>query len=645
MGGREGAVWRGVLSNISKNTNGDETTAPMLVDFSTPEFYGRTTPVTCRLNDAEVKIQGRQNWVQMLVAITEKFIKEGKTEISELTRKSLYHKVSKEASDGKSTQKPFLLSSRPPQEINAARLSNGKWINVKFNIPNLVRIIGILCTRCGVNIEDVKITCVYKQQAIATRPPKRPTPEKSADSSSDILWVTDVLSLWFSNGFRIESPIELSRFRRFSAEKNGEELRFSDEKLSKIIISCGILFDGKIYVVTEKTKDNIKSLVDKAVSGGAGLIFYESFYEKHEDWLFSVNIISEDMLKRLLVKLYPHFAHRENYLSPDTESGAELAKIKREILRVWGDDVLLNYDQLAERMPYGPIDKIKFALAHNGEFIWNTADVYTHVGKINISAEERAAITEYVGATCRTEGYASLSDVPLGEIEERNYELSVAAIHNAVFYICLAGTFTRNGKIITRKGDTLKALVIMKEYCSGLDKCSLQDLLDFEQKLTGEVHRWIPMEAGYAVMVRTDKDSYVAEQYVHFDVAAIDDAIDLFVTGEYLPLRHVTTFAAFPHCGQPWNLFLLKSYCRRFSDRFRFAVLSVNSKNAGTIVRKTSLLTYEDIVADAVAKSGSVLERNAVLDYLFENGYTGVRKYSKLEALTQQAKALRERER
>jgi hypothetical protein len=74
------------------------------------------------------------------------------------------------------------------------------------------------------------------------------------------------------------------------------------------------------------------------------------------------------------------------------------------------------------------------------------------------------------------------------------------------------------------------------------------------------------MEWGYGVMVRTDKDSYVAEQFVHFDVAAIDDAIDLFLTGEYLPLRQVITFAALPHCRQPWNLFLLESCCRRFSE-------------------------------------------------------------------------------
>jgi hypothetical protein len=467
---------------------------------------------------------------------------------------------------------------------------------------------------------------------------------EAVSSDVSISWVTDILSSFFSNGFRIDSLIELSRFRHFTAIKNGDKLSLSDENLRKIIVSCGTLFDGKVYVVTEETETRIKSLINKAVSSGAGLIFYGSFYTKHEDRLFPASVISEYMLKNLLIKLYPNFTHKTNYLSPDADDGAELAKIKQEILRVWGDDVLLDYDQLAERLPYIPSEKIKLVLAQNGEFIWNAANVYTYIDKIDITAKERAAIVEYAGAACRTNGYASLNDLPLDEIADHNYELSMTAIYNAVFYTCLDGTFNRHGKIITRKDDTLDALTIMKKHCRTLEKCSLQDLLDFEQELTGEVHRWIPMEAGDAVMVRTGEDSYVAEHYVHFDVTAIDDVIDLFLTGEYLPLRHVTTFAAFPHCGLPWNLFLLESYCRRFSERFRLAVLSVNNKNAGAIVRKVSWLTYEDILADAVAKSGITLERNAILDYLAENGYTGIRKYSKLEELTRQAKALREKD-
>ncbi len=453
--------------------------------------------------------------------------------------------------------------------------------------------------------------------------------------------IDEVLSAHFPNGFRLDSSIELLRFRRFAAKKYGEEVALTDEELKKSIATCGTFFDGKVYVISSGSEERIKSEIDTAFEGGKEIIFYEAFYEKHEDWLFPANVISVKMLKSILLKFPPKFTHRGNYLTDGVRDGNELAKIEREIISVWGDDVLLNYEQLAGRLPYVPLEKIKYALAYSCDFIWNSKGVYTHVSRIDIIEEERAEIVDFAAKGCRADGYVSFSDVPLGKIEERNYELTLTAIHNAVLRICLAYNFDKSGKIVTHKGDTLDAISILKDYCRTIDKCSLDDLLDFEKKLTGEVHRWVPMEAGYAVLVRTDKNAYVAEKYVDFDIATIDRAIDLFVTGKYLPLRAITTFAAFPHCGHAWNLFLLESYCRRFSEKFRFEVLAVNSKNAGAVVRKSCRLSYAEIMADAVAKSSITFEKAVVEDFLCSNGYIGRRSYAKADEMIEQAKAIR----
>lgn len=454
--------------------------------------------------------------------------------------------------------------------------------------------------------------------------------------------ITDVMTAHFPNGFRTSSPIELLRFRRFAAEDSGDEISATDEELVRAIASCGTFSDGKVYVISGEIERRIQEEVDLAISSGAGMIFYNSFYARHGEWLFAGSVISEEMLRGILAKLYPRYTYKANCFSAKAENGAELSKIKSEIMRVWGSDVILNYKQLCERLPYIPLDKMKTVLALNSDFVWNATEVYTHVGKVDVTDEECVAIADYVAAACRSVGYSSLSDVPLGEIASRNHELTLTAIHSAVFEIVLADKYDRHGKIITRVGDALDALTIMKEHCRTLDRCSLQDLLEFERDLTGESHRWIPMEAGYATMVRADEDKYIAEKYVHFDAAEIDDALDLFVTGQYLPLRSVTTFAAFPHCGQAWNLFVLESYCRRFSERFRFQVLSANSRNAGAIVRSGCHLSYFEIMADAVAESEVPLEKTAVIDFLCRSGYIGRRSYAKIDELVEQAKVLRE---
>jgi hypothetical protein len=473
--------------------------------------------------------------------------------------------------------------------------------------------------------------------------------------SQDIVTkLTDVLSSHFVNGFMLSSSIELFRFRRFFAEDFNEEIVLSDESLNENILSCGILFDGKIFVINPDTAARIKNEVDSAITGGAEVIFYDAFYGENENWLLPANVISENLLKVILTKMYPRYVHEANYFASEVRSGNEIVKIERELLRIWGDDVLLSYEQLSKRLPYIPIDKIKNALAQNGNFIWNAEGIYSYIGKVYIDDEERTAILDYVATANRENGYASFSNVPLGEIAERNYKLSLTAVHSAIFAIVLSDKYDHQGKIITCKGGTLDALTIMKEHCRSLDRCSLRDLLDFERKLTGETHRWIPMKAGYAVMVRISADTYVAEKYVHFETKEIDSTLDRFVTGEYISLKRITAFTAFPHCGQAWNLFLLESYCRRFSDKFLFAALSVNSVNAGVIVRKESSLIFgyknvnhayeKNILLDVIAKSDVVLGRNDVIDFLFENGYIGRRSYAKVDKLIELAKPIRKRE-
>lgn len=274
--------------------------------------------------------------------------------------------------------------------------------------------------------------------------------------------VVEVISTHFPNGFKVDSHIELLRFRRFLTEDFGAEISVSDEELRESIVSYGTFFNGKIYVISHEIESRIQNIVDKEIAGGADIIFYNSFYARHEEWLFPKSIISEEMLKDILLKLYPKYRHKANYFSPNTQNDTELVKISSEIIRVWGSEVVLNYEQLSERLPYIPLDKIKYALSRNDDFIRNSTESYTHFSKVDVSDEEYSPITDYVKAACQRDGFASFSDVPLGEIQERNDELTLMAIHNAVFKIVLADQYDRHGKI-------KKILAIYKKYKGKLD--------------------------------------------------------------------------------------------------------------------------------------------------------------------------------
>jgi hypothetical protein len=465
-------------------------------------------------------------------------------------------------------------------------------------------------------------------------------PRQPLDSSI-IKRLVGVLSTHFSNGYRLNSPIEMKRFRSFAAEDLGEELTFSDKELNAYIAACGTKFEGKVYVVSTDAKERIRELAEDYFADGAQAIFFAEFYAKNGDWLFEVSVISEDMLIDILRSLFPKLSFTQTYFGYTDAS--VFATLKSEILRVWNGDVLLNYDQLAERLPYVPLERIKRALGQNGDFIWNSVETFSHISQIEITNDEREAIRATAIRECSASGYVSITDLPFGEIEDRNYELSIAAVHTAIYHICLSDRFDRKGKIVTRKGDVLDALAIMKEHCRSIDRCSLDDLLNFEKELTGEIHRWIPMEAGNSILIRIDKETYAADRYVCFDAEKIDEAIELTVKGNYLPLKTFTTFVAFPYCEQTWNLFLLESYCRRFSRKFRFDTSSVNSRNVGAVIRKSYDMDYTEIMADAVANADVPLNEAAVGRFLLDSGYTGRSTNAKVTEIIDRAKAIRER--
>jgi hypothetical protein len=110
-----------------------------------------------------------------------------------------------------------------------------------------------------------------------------------------------------------------------------------------------------------------------------------------------------------------------------------------------------------EKVAIRTIERLKFAIGRNEDFIWNSLETYTHVGCIVISDDERAAINEVAMRECNVRGYVSIPDLPLGDIAECNWKLSVAAVH-AVYRICLSDRFDKRGQIIMRRGDVFDAI-------------------------------------------------------------------------------------------------------------------------------------------------------------------------------------------
>jgi hypothetical protein len=127
---------------------------PQLVDFAHPEYCTGCDPVSCIVEGNDFS---GGNWRDVLIALTEAFL-QSKPKAAELYHTSLF-------SNGK---RVLLMKEKP--KLSARQLSNGYWINVNLSIKDLVFTIGKLCEFCGVDLNDVSITYMPKQQMEETRP-------------------------------------------------------------------------------------------------------------------------------------------------------------------------------------------------------------------------------------------------------------------------------------------------------------------------------------------------------------------------------------------------------------------------------------------------------------------------------------------
>ena len=243
--------------------------------------------------------------------------------------------------------------------------------------------------------------------------------------------------------------------------------------------------------------------------------------------------------------------------------------------------------------------------------------------------------------SCKKNGFVPLNDVPLGSIEEENYELTRTAIYNAIYKKVLSGKYHLNEKILTKEKSNLDTVMLLKQYIKDKDNCTFDEVANKVVELTGEKNRQYVFQALYDDMVRVDKDHFVANRFVNFSIDEIDTVLAGFITDNFRAIRDVTTFAMFPLCGQNWNHYLLESFCYKYSRKYALHVIHFNDKNAGIIAEKDFNKKYNEMLAIALARTDVELSPQVVGQYLFNTGYLAKRKYVNLSEISQRAIELR----
>lgn len=457
-----------------------------------------------------------------------------------------------------------------------------------------------------------------------------------AEANSEIV---AVLKQHYEYGFKYDSIRELMRFRQF-ADEMGITLPEEDEALKTSILSSGTVIDDKVYCKNDDMLQELQRIVDDILSSGAVVIYYESLFENKQEWMKSHVITSPDMLKEYLQYNISGCSFSKKFMVKGGRC-SEKDAVTDELKRIWGAHLVESVYRLSDRLPYIPIENIWRVISGNDLFVLSSEGEYLFIDRFRITKDEEEDILDFVDEICEENGFASLCDVPLGSIEEENYELTQTAIYNAIYKKVLSGKYHLNGKILTKEKSELDAVMLLKQYIKDKDECTFDEVADKVVELTGGINRQYAFQALYDDMVRVDKNRFVANRLVNFSIDEIDTVLAGFITDNFRAIRDVTTFAMFPLCGQNWNHYLLESFCYKYSRKYSLHVIHFNDKNAGIIAEKDFNKKYNEMLAIALARTDVELSSEVVGQYLFNTGYMAKSKYAKLGEIAQRASELR----
>lgn len=428
--------------------------------------------------------------------------------------------------------------------------------------------------------------------------------------------IRDIFRKHFPNGIRDGSKIELNKFKSFIEEEFHEVLSENDNLIDEMK-SIGFVSNGRIYVIDEADEKQIENLIQDYEKLGNNIIYFEEFYTINKEFLNSCNIYAPEVLKSWIYNHFPQFCYDANFFS--MKKGL---KLEEEIKKAFGHGDILSTLEVKNHLPYMSMNVIRRQLEISELFVRVCTGGYMLLTDIYIDENIFYLIQSEVDELIAEKGYASLAKVNLYHLYEHNPYCSQKTIKTALGKKFDKNKYAVHGDFVTPLGKSVSISSLFKNFCISNQYLTEQDLLDFEDELTGERHGKY-MKIASDNMIQINKNEYVAKNVVRFDVDCTDMSIERFMKYEIIGLQEIDSFVTFPIIeGYEWNSYLLQSFCRFCSQRFSFMCMSVNSKCVGAIYRSEKhYKNYADLLTDVLWESGIKEDGKLANELLIKRGF------------------------
>lgn len=459
----------------------------------------------------------------------------------------------------------------------------------------------------------------------------------------------EVLFNRFRNGMLFDS-IDYDNFRDIYYDLFDEKLSFTDEELEIRLKTCGLEYNGRLFpaegIIDSVTSEKVFAYIENTFATGSKLLYYKAIYSDLSNILeYCYSLVDVDMFKAYLkYQAEPgKYYFFDQYMSKEKNVKVDNAAEIAEFMLNAGKP--LSYDEVYNGLSHISQEIIHTEIRSNPKYIMNEKEHYFHIDIFEFSSTDKEKFTQLFNAEIEESGYVIWSRMysyvaeTMPAFIENNTYLSFLGIRNALSYY-MNMDFAFDGNVISSISNKLDMSEVFRLYAKQSVPFTADHIYNFAKEVgTQVVYFWAIAD----VSVRVSKELFVAKDAVHFDIDAVDAALETYLSQGYILIKDVDSFLVFPFVGFEWNEYLLESYLLHYSKKFCLVNNGISLNNvAGAIARKDGEYTqFVDICSHAIAESDIELKRAPALEFLVEVNLLTKKSYKEIDVVLNKARQLR----
>lgn len=434
-----------------------------------------------------------------------------------------------------------------------------------------------------------------------------------------------ILKQDFEDGYRVGDYMDKMRFLSCYEDTYGFELEDGVD-LDSLLKLIGQVRTDRIFCSSSENNTSLTSIyadLEETFDNDASAVFIECIFDRYKDRLvIEMSIYSADALRTVLIndKNFPMGYQIDRTSITRYGKSSDINTEIRYILQK--SHVPMTYDEIKAKLWYIPLERIKVALRQIPESVRVDESTYFFAPNFYISSDEKIALIKSMHSSIYSKGYLvskKLREIfretcPSAALDSENYkDYGIREILKVI----LKDEFNFSSSVITEKGHTLDIGQVYQNYAAEHDRLTLSELKELQNELGLSVIYW---DYVLKEMIRISPTELVSKALIHFDVTATDNALEQMYQNEYTSLKDINLFLSLPAVEVRWNGFVLESYLRDYSRKFRLIQLSVSQDDYFGVMLKSSsnLESYDDVAADMLAHNSTWKDEKTALKCLVD---------------------------